>query len=325
MKTRLFTIIILCLLLGCTGCKKEESRELERDTQEAQSMQQNIPDKPENEAAPQPEKPVPEVEKSMEPVRIKAGEKYSGSLNNSGKPASVELLLDPDAEDAGEDEDVYFLVITGEDGKENKVRSEPYVYQIEAWVADLDEDGVREIFLSQVYASDDRSLQCWHMENGALKSLYFNFDSYGQSNADYYGVLEEINKGGITIGAYVDMLGTRDATRPFVLEGYSFKPAEGSRWVFGEYYTNNDQETWNNYGLELAKEMSVTLEGEKTDLSAGTKIMLISTDYESEADFILKDGRTGTLSVQKDIDGWGWLIDGESEQDYFTSYLPYAG
>lgn len=331
MKKRLAAvfIILLCVLLTLGGCgKARKIRELEEDARNDHRIDKPMETKkPEKEPEKEPERGKEEHAHPMDmkPVKLEPGEKYTGEFDKGGQSATVELVDNTPAEGAETDEATYYMTITGADGKENRVPSEYDAYKTEIWIADLDEDGVREIFLSQVFCSDDRSLQCWHFENGTLKALHFIRDSYGQSGAYFGGTLEDIGQGEIIIGSYVDMMGTRDATRPFVLNGYSFEAKKDSKWIFGDYYTNDEQETWNSFGLELAKPMTVELEGEETVLEAGTKLLLVSTDYEREADFVLKDGRKGVIKAERADDGWSWLIDGEPEQDWFASYLPYSG
>ena len=78
--------------------------------------------------------------------------------------------------------------------------------------------------------------------------------------------------------------------------------------------------------METIRELPVTFDGESSPatLEAGVKIAITESDYETYIAFITEDGRTGRILVSRDVENWGWLIDGIHESEYLES-IPYAG
>ena len=64
--------------------------------------------------------------------------------------------------------------------------------------------------------------------------------------------------------------------------------------------------------------------GKEEKLPAGTEYYVRATDLESFVDMELSDGRKCRLDVKRSDKGWGFLIDGEEEENCFE-FIPYAG
>ena len=59
-------------------------------------------------------------------------------------------------------------------------------------------------------------------------------------------------------------------------------------------------------------------------MPVGTKFYVRATDEETCVDLELEDGRKCRIAVRQSGDGWGFLIDGVSEEECFE-FVPYAG
>lgn len=62
----------------------------------------------------------------------------------------------------------------------------------------------------------------------------------------------------------------------------------------------------------------------ETTMPVGTKFYVRATDEETFVDMELEDGRKCRIAVRQSGDGWGFLIDGVSEEECFE-FVPYAG
>ena len=59
-------------------------------------------------------------------------------------------------------------------------------------------------------------------------------------------------------------------------------------------------------------------------MPVGTKFYVRATDEETFVDMELEDGRKCRIAVRQSGDGWGFLMDGVSEEECFE-FVPYAG
>ena len=81
--------------------------------------------------------------------------------------------------------------------------------------------------------------------------------------------------------------------------------------------------------LTSTKDLKVVVLGEngsetEATIPAGTGYTIFRTDGTSYADAHLNDGRDCRIQIKEGSRGWGWDIDGVSEEECFER-LPYAG
>ncbi len=318
---RKLIILYLAACMLCAGCA-------------AQAPIQPVPPQA-TEAAPA-ETPAPEPAPTQapaplvtitEPIRVEPGETKAADLNGDGREETVSVLAVEDDPGAEEDETVYYFVVADTTGKETlRHCSEPYTYSCYAYVADIDADGRAELFFCQTYMSDDLITKCWRQEGGAFRGLCFLERDCETCVSDCYGLIEGFCDGGIRVSAYVNVLGTRVGQRDYLISGDVFVPAPDSVWDFRQTLPVEDPDTWAFYTLKTTKSMPVVLDGKPDMLPARTKLLLTGTDAKESAFFVTEDGAEGEISIApNDVNGWGWAIAGESEQDWFAEPLPYAG
>lgn len=261
------------------------------------------------------------------PIRIEAGESKTIDLNGDGRIETVSILVVEDDPGAVEDETVFYFTVSDDTGKELlRQCSETLTYRAYGYIADVEGDGRAELFFCETYCSDDLITKCWRSEGEAFRELVFLEKDCVTCVSNCFGLIEDIADGGIVISAYIDVLGTRGALRRYVPDGDVYVPEAGSLWDLTRDLPVDAPETWEYYTLTVAKDLPVTIDDKEDVLPAGTQLLITGTDAKSVATFYTKDGVTGSIEIAADtVNGWGWLIEGEPEQDWFTEYLPYAG
>lgn len=306
----------------CAGCAAPLAP-APTQTPDAQASEQPAAPTP----APTPtQAPAPFVT-ITEPIRIEAGETKSADLNGDGEEEKVSILVVENDPGAEADETVYYFVVTDGAGKETlRHCSELYTYACYAYVADMDADGRAELFFSQTYMSDDLITKCWRQEGETFRGLCFLERDCETCVSDCYGLVEGFCDNGIRVSAYVNLLGTRVGQRDYLLSGDVFVPAPDSVWDFRQTLPPDDADTWTYYALKTAKPLPVVIDGKQETLPARTKLVLTGTDAKESASFITEEGVEGIIQLTPDdVNGWGWAIAGEPEQDWFAQTLPYAG
>lgn len=206
---------------------------------------------------------------------------------------------------------------------------DPYIiYMMGAYAADLDGDGKLEILLSGDEASADYLTWCLTFSReGGLQPIPFADADRSQTNTDGYfesgyGRLDAIDGATLTLIGSQDALGTWMCSREFTLRDGKFELDDGGIWRVNE---KRDESVWDYRCLTTTRELPVTLEdGSASTLPAGTSFLVTETDKQSFVGFETKEGQRGRISVEPNIEeGWGFLINGASENDYFE-YIPYA-
>ena len=168
---------------------------------------------------------------------------------------------------------------------------------------DLDNDGVREIYLD---GKDEKgeSISCVALYSpGESQPLHLAlFDS--QSFAP--GLIKEFADGKLILDTEMNILGTYKVKNVYTLADKSFSKASGDI-VFDNnmtYVTTSKSITLSNGSL----------------LATGTKLRFTSTDGSSVINFVTDGGFTGSIPIAGS--GTGWTIGGQPDTNYFTS-LPY--
>lgn len=124
-----------------------------------------------------------------------------------------------------------------------------------------------------------------------------------------------------------DLLGTQTGSRP--CHGERFTPDD--EWLtvslLSEEDLKNYEEHLGDYGwfLKLKREMPCTIDGKDTTLPVGT-ILYMTRFHESRrfAEVRTLEGVTAVIEFTMDEDGWPYLIDGVSQDEYFAYELLYA-
>lgn len=205
-----------------------------------------------------------------------------------------------------------------------------YLFNVSVWAADLDSDGLTEIFVSGDVASDDYYTYCLRCENGEIRQLPFADVERGSDYKGYtdygYGMVTGFGENTVTLTGSQDMLGTRFAKRTFKLDGGLFVTADDGLWRFD--IDLSDPDLWQYRSLNPVQPIPATFIGMGGDFEGtvfpGEKIMLTASDLKTTAHFITRDGRMGYLALSPNTEnGWGSLISGIPEEDLFE-YVPYA-
>lgn len=202
------------------------------------------------------------------------------------------------------------------------------IFEEAAYAADLDGDGRIEILLTGDEASADYFTWClkFSREEG-LQPIKFADANRGENTDDYfecgYGRLDAIDETTITLTGSQDALGTWMCSRQFTLRDGRFELYDDGIWHVNENY--DDPEVWEYRCLTTTRELPITMEdGTRSILPVGTSFLVTETDKKSFVGVRTKEGELGKISVEPNTEeGWGFLIDGESEYDYFA-YIPYA-
>lgn len=268
-----------------------------------------------------------DYEEEEEPVELGSGQKlemdevYYLDLDGDGTEEIVRAkMMEND-----EDENLSLLVETDE----LIYNYDSYVISDEAaYAADLDGDGRMEILLSGDEASYDYFTWClkFSREEG-LQPIPFADANRGENTDEYfdsgYGRVAAIDGNQLTLVGSQDALGTWMCSRQFTLRDGRFELDDGGVWNVAENF--DDPEIWEYRSLNVTKELPVTLEdGAESTLPVGTRFLITSTDKQSFVTYQTQQGDRGKISITPNTEeGWGFLIDGASEYDYFE-FVPYA-
>lgn len=247
--------------------------------------------------------------------------------------------LDLDGDGAEESVQIHMQGYEGEENLQLVVQTDELVYTYDTFImtdesacaADLDGDGTLELLLSGDEASADYSTWCLEFDRDeGLKCIEFADAGRDENTGEYgeygYGRLDAIDGNVLTLTGSQDALGTWWCSRQFTLRDGRFELDDDGVWhVVDETLDTDDPEFWDYGALTLVRDLNVTLEdGSEATLKPGNQFVVTETDKVSYVGFVTKDGVRGRISVEPNVeDGWGFLIDGASEYDYFE-YIPYA-
>lgn len=253
---------------------------------------------------------------------IVGGESVELDLNGDGTAESVELALTRDDENYME---TATLMVNGE-----AVWSCDWCYVVSAYAADLNGDGILEIFVTGDEASSDFTTYCLNYTADGCENISFADASRGENTDEYfdygYGLVAELKNGVITLSGSQDVLGTYFGSRQFVLADGRFEFADDGLWQFP--HDLEDTELWESRNALTAKaEIPATFTDDGVAsagvIAAGEKLVITASDKISVAYFAMEDGRTGYLSIAPDTESGGSLVNGIPENDAFES-IPYA-
>lgn len=187
-----------------------------------------------------------------------------------------------------------------------------YFYNVKSYVADIDDrDGYTELIVTGDSGSDDYDTRIYRVVNGLLQQVTL-----------YGCALGGDGKGTLLLDGAVDVLGTYGAQYEYTAATETLNFARSS--VYTRVRSDDD---WEYLSLTVKKDglpvRSADGASELT-LPAGTKLLMIMTDGESEAALMDEADSCYRVSVERNEAEWGWLIGGISENEWFD-YVPYSG
>ena len=126
--------------------------------------------------------------------------------------------------------------IAVEDGGETTGWNSEVLFYPSAYAADIDGDGIVEIFVCGDWASADYATYCLHWDGSTFTQLPFANASRSGDGGDYlyygYGYVQAIEDGLLTLCGSQDVLGTYFGTRVFALQNGTFEFADDGLWRF---------------------------------------------------------------------------------------------
>ena len=168
---------------------------------------------------------------------------------------------------------------------------------------DLDDDGVREIYLDGKDANG-QSITCAVLysvgESRPLHLALFNSQSYA------LGVIKDFEDGKLVLDTEMNILGTYKVKSVYTLSDNTFAKSTGDI-------------VFDNNTTYVTTSKSITLSNGSL-LAKGTKLRFTSTDGSSVIHFVTDGGFTGSIPIVSS--GSGWTIGGQPDTSCFTS-LPY--
>ncbi len=260
-------------------------------------------------------------------VAVPAGEPVVMDLNGDGVNETVDWYMVEDTENYTEE---VFFSVTAENG--DKYTWNSYLYFAKVFLADVDEDGIVEMFITGDEMSCDYYTFCLQYTAEGLLPVQFANVNRGTPNEGYYdfgyGLLESISGGTVTLTGSQDVLGTYFGSRAFGLADGRFETVDDGLWRFDDY-DFEDAEIWEYVALTPMMDIECAFMGDdgmEYDgvIKAGEKFIVTASDKVSIVCFRMQDGRTGSFDVVPDTEwGFGYYIGGVHESELFE-YIPYA-
>ncbi len=232
------------------------------------------------------------------------GQEAAVDLNSDGQTEIVNCTL-------GEEDDVRLTI---RHGAWEYVWERDYFYNPVLYLGDtLLGDGQLELYVYGDVGSDDYETTILRLSGDTIEE------------ATLFGApLPPSGDGTVTVETYVNVLGTWSAQIPYAM-GNDFTFAQSGPAQILQY-----PELWEERALTLTQDgMPATLVSEEPSdtplpLTAGTRLLPLSTD---EASFVIcqtSDNALVRLSLTKAPEEWEWRIGDKLESDWFES-LMYAG
>ena len=249
------------------------------------------------------------------------GVPVEADLDGDGAMEELTFRTFPD-EEASEDS----AEVAVSDGEASGLWQSGLLYAADAYIADLDGDGVIEILVCGDEMSADYETWCLHWVDGGLAALPFadaSRSGTGEGYADVgYGYVYAIDGGSVTLCGSQDVLGTYFGTRVFTLTDGVFELDDDGLWHF-----IIDEYAWDR-ALLPTQDIAATFvaDGVQTEgaIPAGTRFIVTASDKVSVVWFETEDGREGFFAIAPDTEaGWGSLVNGIPEGRLFET-VPYA-
>ena len=264
-----------------------------------------------------------EEQAAFDPIALENGVAIEADLDGDGAMESVTwttAMIDEYDEEA-------IVAVSGASG--DVEWHSGMLHGSQAWITDIDANGLKEILVSGDEMSDDYTTFCLNYAGSMLEQLMFADVNRGENTGEYYpwgyGMVTEINGSEITLMGSQDMLGTWMAERRFSLLDGRLEIVDDGYWIVDS--DPEDPEVWEYRSLTPVQAIPVTFvenfEMSAGELQPGERILLTRFDKIADAFFVTEDGRHGFITAEEDEENWGWIINGIHESELFE-YVPYA-
>ena len=235
---------------------------------------------------------------------------YLADVNGDGKEEEISYSVARDEDGFG---GVITITCDGQTFDTSEVGKEDYgaygAYSSEGFLMHT-EDGRTYLYLQHLDDNDYRYVNVFRLDQETPSYV-------GHVGMAWYDA-QILDPDAFSLYTRLDILGSYYGAKRYHI-GEDGLPASED-----EAYLINGSST-----LTSTKDLEVTILGEngsetKATVPAGTGYTIFRTDGATYADAHLTDGRDCRIQVQPGSRGWGWDIDGVSEEECFEM-LPYAG
>lgn len=186
-------------------------------------------------------------------------------------------------------------------------------YSSEGYLLHL-EDGRTYLYLEHLDNNDYRYINMFRLDQGVLSYV-------GSEGMGWYGV-QILDPDSFILSTRLDILGTYSGRKIYHVGEDGHPETDDSAYQLnGEAAERTPMISTRELTVKIIHEDGS--QAEET-LPSGTSFILFQTDGSSYVDAYLSDGRICRISVEPGSAGWGWDIDGVSEEECFEQ-VPYAG
>lgn len=171
-------------------------------------------------------------------------------------------------------------------------------------------DGRTYLYLQHLDDNDYRYVNVFRLDQGMPS--YVGYEGMAWYNTQI------LDPDSFTLYTRLDVLGTYYGMKRYHVDEAGLPASDDEAYVINE-----------SSMLRSTRDLAVTIlekNGSETEATvpSGTGYTIFRTDGASYADAHLNDGRDCRIQIKEGSRGWGWDIDGVSEEECFE-WLPYAG
>lgn len=171
-------------------------------------------------------------------------------------------------------------------------------------------DGRTYLYLQHLDDNDYRYVNVFRLDQGMPS--YVGYEGMAWYNAQI------LDPDSFMLYTRLDVLGTYYGMKRYHVDEAGLPASDDEAYVINE-----------SSMLRSTRDLAVTIlekNGSETEATvpSGTGYTIFRTDGASYADAHLNDGRDCRIQIKEGSRGWGWDIDGVSEEECFE-WLPYAG
>lgn len=171
-------------------------------------------------------------------------------------------------------------------------------------------DGRTYLYLQHLDDNDYRYVNVFRLDQG--RPSYVGYEGMAWYNTQI------LDPDSFMLYTRLDVLGTYYGMKRYHVDEAGLPASDDEAYVINE-----------SSMLQSTRDLEVTIleeNGSETEATvpSGTGYTIFRTDGASYADAHLNDGRDCRIQIKEGSRGWGWDIDGVSEEECFE-WLPYAG